>query len=116
MHTPIFAFDLMGDKTQNIALAKNDFLNLQVKHCRLGAQERVYNRKKGAKETILPKNNENTLIGTTFVEEENVWSLFSSLVIWLIPSQRYFTYKYQIKKLQGKKVLVNDHFFHAPIW
>jgi hypothetical protein len=28
MHTPIFAFDLMGDKTQNIVLAKNDFLNL----------------------------------------------------------------------------------------
>jgi hypothetical protein len=53
MHTPIFAFDLMGDKTQNIALAKNHFLNLQVKHCQLGVQEMVYNRKKGAKETNL---------------------------------------------------------------
>lgn len=96
-YPPIFAFDLMGDKTQNIVLAKNDFLNLQVKHCQLGAQERVYNMKKGAKETILPKNNENTLIGTTFVEEENAQSLFLSLVLWLIPLQRYFTYKYQIK-------------------
>ncbi len=85
IHTPIFAFDLMGDKTQNIALAKNDFLNLQVKHCQLGAQEMVYNRKKGAKETILPKKNENTLIGTTFVEEENVPRLFLSLVLWLKP-------------------------------